>query len=330
MQKNAKSILLFIVAILAALICCDSQNECKSSDRKPLFVKLYKVGSESFSRVVIKTMENGFDYFNRTRCGEFSSPVDHSMVKKYMGGGLEYLKSCNMENSCANLIVILREPMERVMSQLSFYYVSEFSHRFQKQFLKMSDGRVIDATYRKFLNNSLSITVDDMKLLLKGSRSMPFLDNQIDLYEKVLSRDSKSENRVFVALSNLQHDFHCVGLTESMPSFYALYAKMFHKPIEKTCVADMKHGMGAENKKRYNSAKRPNAKKLLLPDTYDYLRQQLSGEYKLWEKAQEMHTKQLLANGMGSMEDASKLWEKACPRLYFYDRQLPTISKKSA
>lgn len=156
-------------------------------------------------------------------------PFHHDVWRIYRAG---MIKQClNSSSFNAGYISVLRNPVDRLVSQLLF-----FEQALKKQLERKSFDQVL-AVYRDLLFSPKNVTAESLQTLLHGMRSLASPTYLTNPYELVLSKSElqagfRPSNRgLMQALKNLNSDIMAVGTTESLPTFFVLLSRLFGRNI---------------------------------------------------------------------------------------------------
>jgi hypothetical protein len=296
-------------------------EQCNRQNTMPYFIKLHKVGSEGIARSLGHGRRGNFRYNNETCTA--GPPFGHNVAVMYGRHGRSKIQSCNILTPCSDQIIVLRNPLERLMSQFHFYNV--WNSLIPNYISLLNNSFEVSAKFSKFLANSTSVSPQEMRVLLDAFGQAEQLDFHPYMYEVVLSQnfnhsDRLSNETLDAAVQNLRNDFDVVGTTENMASMFVLLSKVVDINLNDTCVAKMGHGMKREYQKQFKTSTRPRAAELLSSETYAFLLHALYGEITLWQTAATIHQEMIKKHYLISVDKAKNLWEKTCPKLYFYPR----------
>mmetsp|Transcript_18570 Transcript_18570/g.30950 ORF Transcript_18570/g.30950 Transcript_18570/m.30950 type:complete len:350 (-) Transcript_18570:115-1164(-) len=301
-----------------------TRETCNRHNTMPYFVKLHKVGSEGIARSLGIGFRNVRGYHNTSCTDGGGGPFSHDIALTYGMHGRAKVQACNVMTLCTTLIIVLRNPLERLMSQLHFYSV--WNSLIQNHISTLDNKEEVSAAHAKFLAQSKDISPHEMHVLLQALRQFERLDLQPNMYELVLSQKynhsdpSLSNHTLQVALHNLRVDFDVVGTTEQMESMFALMSRVINIKLTDTCVSIMSQGMKREYKRKYKSLVRPRASELLSTKTFAFLQHELRGDILLWETASRIHQNMIEKYSDTSVATAKQLYEKTCPKLHMYPR----------
>jgi hypothetical protein len=186
------------------------------------------VGSASVIEYVHSQFEN-MAWWNRgkTYCGV--GPFHHDIWRIYRTGGIQ---SClNSSNYGAGYITVLRNPVDRLISQLLFFVQS-----LHKRLEQESAAHEL-AVYRELLFSPKNVTAENLQSLLNRMRSLVTPVHTVTPYEMVFSKSKllpdfrPSSTGLKKALSRLNKDMLAVGTTESMPTFFVLLSRLFSRNV---------------------------------------------------------------------------------------------------
>jgi hypothetical protein len=150
--------------------------------------------------------------------------------------------------------------------------------------------------YDRLLSDPHLLTVAQMDLLVEAN---PFA------YEYLygLGREYPKDHRDPVHLStyakenaiyNLNADFDVIGITESMPTMFALLSRKSRIPLEHLCeTRDLSLGIQTLYSSTFGSAKRPKGMDLFSKDVYAALEAHMADSVEVYEAGRKMHLKQL-------------------------------------
>ncbi len=104
-----------------------------------------------------------------------------------------------------------------------------------------------------------------------------------------LSRDAKT-----TAIRNLRQDFDVVGITESMPTLFALLSRQARIPLGHLCeTRDVSLGIGPLYSSTFGAHKRPKGAELFSDAVFNALREEMADSIEVYESAKTLHLSQL-------------------------------------
>ncbi len=161
----------------------------------------------------------------------------------------------------------------------------------------MRGGKKSVATiYDTLLSDPRRLTVQQMHALVKANPfSFEYLyglgrEFPADRMKLVtLSRDAKTK-----AIRNLRQDFDVVGITESMPTLFALLSRAARIPLGHLCeTRDVSLGIGTLYSSTFGAPKRPKGMDLFSDAVFNALREEMAESIEVYETARTLHLSQL-------------------------------------
>lgn len=230
---------------------------CSEADRKAIFLKFHKVGSGSVSaclRDSISKLSPNTYWKNQRSCGV--DPFSHSLLYKYQS---MQLSDCIESTKDINIIAILRDPLEKVISQLVFF-------NNEVNFL-VSNVSNLRTTCQKILGDTHAVSATEMSALLTLIKSNSHVHSKfqsnivLNEYEMVFSKNNtlpfrSSAISASEATHNMIRDVDTIGVLESLPSFFYLLSSHLNTALPCHCLEDHSHGIGKRNKQYFASPTR--------------------------------------------------------------------------
>ncbi len=154
----------------------------------------------------------------------------------------------------------------------------------------------VDTIYESLLSDPRNITVPQMRTLVKANPfsfeylyglGREFPPDRMRLVK--LSRDAKAN-----AIRNLHQDFDVVGITESMPTLFALLSRKTRMPLGHLCeTRDDSMGIGKLYSSIFGANKRPKGMDLFSDAVFNALQEEMGDSIEVYESARRLHLFQL-------------------------------------
>ena len=187
-------------------------------------------------------------------------PFSHSTLYLYQSSDVDDLFSkCVNSSVNKHILTILRNPLEKVISQFVFFH--------EELVRSLSHSPFLQRVSRKILNNSLSVTPSEMHNLMKELKQREHIHTQslsnivINEYEMVFSH---SRSIPFVsssltqadALRYQQRDISTIGVMEHMDSFLYLLSQHLNITLPCSCSVPATHGVQSRNEEYFHTRTR--------------------------------------------------------------------------
>jgi hypothetical protein len=220
-----------------------------------------------------------------------------------------------------DLVTVLRDPVQRLISQVFFFSGPLTEHHlFSTGQHSVADAkRTADmkVLWQRILSRPRSISADDMRRFLlflqykeKWDAFFPRLSLQS--YDAVLSRQGGSSPLIpnaksLAAACAALDGFAAVGTMEHMPSFFVLLSVEFDHPIVDSCFLNNRH---TDKKQLY---RKPQSDEWQ-PGVLSVIKEFVAQDSLIWQHALRVHERQLQAHNL-TIESATTLWTKTCNSL---------------
>lgn len=236
-------------------------------------------------------------------------------------------------------ISVLRNPIDRLMSQLFFFTQS-------LQSLLEQNGATYELNiYRTILTNPKNVSASALHDLFVAMGMLGSTIHHPTPYEMVLSRSKfadfkPSKGGLEIALQSVSNDLMAVGTTESLSTFFVLVARLFGRNVTTSTPAPTFEqyggGMVADQEvvswRAFNLTEachlylqhgrqdtfpllrrfgNPSADRVFNGPALKELRGYLKNEVTIWEAASRLHDQQLQAVGL-TRQSALRVWERTC------------------
>jgi len=305
-----------------------------ATTRRPVFLKFYKVGSESVVDFFLRMSVDPRSYKSwvlKTPACE-GLPMDHKSLSLFIEHGPGLAAACTRlrpanlstapsqstpSSSSVDLVTVLRDPVQRLISQLFFFSgpITEY-HLFSTGQLSVADSKRsadMKALWQRLLHRPRSVTASDMRrfLLFLQHREVrgPFFPRlSLQSYEVVLSRLAArplhSDEQSLLAARTALDGFAAVGTMEHMPSLFVLLSLEFGHPLTDSCFLNNRH---SNKRQRYPKPQARDWQAGVLAAMQEFV----VHDSLIWQHAQQVHERQLLRHNL-TVQSATARWKQAC------------------
>lgn len=316
----AKSALFRIIIILSPLIVWSEQT-ADLPEKLPVFLKFHKVASQSAKRflelglrdrVMPHWLGNGTGW-----CPQ--DPWSHLTLPVYRTEGVDGVRRCFSTDHNLHFVgvTLLRDPLERLLSSI-YFFRPKLSEIVSRSANAATRRHGIAAIAKLRQNKSREITPGEMSSLFSIMNETGRKDLLVSEYEITFAKHipvrffNPSEATLKKAIENMNNDMEVIGITEELPSFFALASRVLGIPLRYSCNLNFQHMADKKYLEIFQQTKRPPADILFTTPVIKFIKEQLKGENALWQHARILHESRLSARGLSAV-DAKLEWAAACP-----------------
>jgi hypothetical protein len=322
----SRSLTLVLVLLTLSSSLCELLGEsgavvAASTFPAPVYLKFHKVGSATVN-TVLRAAFTSTPYWS---CSDH--PFSHDMLRHYIqrrGNLSSCIKPINASLPVTLPIAVLRHPLERIISQITF-----FGKELKDQLLqtliennntktktnpkpKNKSGDVVKANVSHISNVLLTaskirqqpeqVNVSEVVALLDtvdSHRNLLNANLEVREYQKTFAGYISESSQP--ARDDMREHIAIIGVTEQMPSFMLLLSRRLNIPLELSCGIHDRHG--AQPRKPVHESFRP--------EVIDAINTWARNEVELWEYAKVLHVEQLGRLGM-TVSSATEEYDSVC------------------